>query len=371
MPFRRHVEADEQKTYWLSENDGPWLIFCASFGGEHGLRQASDLVLELRRDHKLKAMVYKMKFDYAETVSGVGWEKYVNAMGAEDKRVRQMEYANTRDTEDIAVVVGDFPAIDDRRAEQILDRIKHLKPAALTVDEVHPTSQRLGTLREIQRRVSGDAEMKEKGPMRQAFMIQNPLLPAEYFNQQTIDTTILSLNRGIKYSLLNCPKPYSVRVATFRGESTFQLSEIARQKQEESRLIKTGHAIGKSRLAEAGEKATRLTAELRKLGVEAYEFHDRYESYVCVGGFDWVIRKNDAGREIWNDDVVKVIQDYRARSKSSLASAPRLDPRPFPASAAPASPSTCSRSPFKSPSLRPAVNSLLKNDPLRARRASE
>jgi len=31
-----------------------------------------------------------------------------------------------------------------------------------------------------------------------------------------------------------------------------------------------------------------LTEYFRSQNVEAYQFHDRYTSYVCVGGFDWV-----------------------------------------------------------------------------------
>jgi hypothetical protein len=152
--------------------------------------------------------------------------------------------------------------------------------------------------------------------MRHAFLMANPLLPADYFNQHMIDRVIIDLNRGVKYSLLDCPNQYSVRVATFRGETTFRIAEIEEQKREEAQLLRFNKPITKSKLAEAAEKATRLTNELRKLGVEAYEFHDRYESYVCVGNFDWVVRKGENGQDTWNDKVVQVINDYRATIES-------------------------------------------------------
>jgi len=41
-------------------------------------------------------------------------------------------------------------------------------------------------------------------------------------------------------------------------------------------------------LIEAAKRATILTEYFRSQNVEAYQFHDRHTSYVCVGGFDWV-----------------------------------------------------------------------------------
>ncbi len=70
-------------------------------------------------------------------------------------------------------------------------------------------------------------------------------------------------------------KQYTVRVATFRGASTMKLPEIKRN----------GAGLP-SKLEEAAIKAHELTLALRKQGVEAYEFHDRYESIVTIGSFN-------------------------------------------------------------------------------------
>ena len=313
LPFRLGVDADKDKTYWLSDREGPWLIMCASFAGENGIHQANDLVHELRSKQNLNAFVYKMKIDFPDTVPGAGMGKVEVVDGNKiSAKSPEMEYVHGSDFEEIAVLVGNFSAIDDRSAEQTLETIKTMQPQALAFDETVPTNQRFGVWREIQRRISGNEEMKKKGPMRKAFMIPNPLLPEEYFAQHRVDTAILDLNRDIKYGLLNCPAPYSVRVATFRGESTFNLNEMAQWQVEESKMSKFGKPREKSQLAEAGEKAHRLTNELRKVGIEAYEFHDRYESYVCVGSFDWVQRKGTDGKEVWNDAIVKTINDYKA-----------------------------------------------------------
>jgi hypothetical protein len=83
----------------------------------------------------------------------------------------------------------------------------------------------------------------------------------------------------------------------------------------------------KSRLEQAAVKAHKLTAELRKRGIEAYEFHDREESVVCVGSFDWVGRQRPDGKQEMNPAVFKVIQQFGA-SNNSMDGVPSAVARP-------------------------------------------
>lgn len=308
--FKRNVDADKEKTYWVTDREGPWMIMCASFGGENGVFQANDLVLELREKYNLKAFVYKKKFDYSDKIKGIGWSQFPD----ENNRVKpvEMRALHSNQIEEIAVLVGNFSSLDDKKAKSTLDKIKYLRPEALHVDSSTQTNQRMGVFREIQRRISG-GEMRQQGPMRKAFIIPNPMIPEDYFNQNRVDEYIMKLNKnkGIEFSLLDCPSNYSVRVATFRGESTFKLKEISEMKKEEEKFLKMKKSRTKSQLAEAMEKAHRLTMELRKLGAEAYEFHDRYESFVCVGSFDYAKYKNQEGREIWNQDIIETMRNYQ------------------------------------------------------------
>ena len=66
----------------------------------------------------------------------------------------------------------------------------------------------------------------------------------------------------------------------------------------------------KSELTQALEKAHRLAALLRERGVEAYEFHDRYESIVTVGSFDRVGTPRQDGKIEIDPRVLKVIKNY-------------------------------------------------------------
>ncbi len=148
--------------------------------------------------------------------------------------------------------------------------------------------------------------------MGSAFLMPNPLLPEEYFQTKTLDSILIKLNKGVRYSLLDCPGQYSVKVATFRGDQTFNDKEIVKKQREYEDLLSSGKPLTESKLAEAGVKAHLLCSALRKKGVEAWEFHDHNESYVCVGSFDWATRPVELGPDQLNPEVAAVIQQYKA-----------------------------------------------------------
>src|SRR4051794_38030084 len=68
IPLFRHVEADPDKDYPLSEKEGPWMIMAMTFSGEQAETEAKELVYELRKDFKLPAYIHKMSFDYDKPV---------------------------------------------------------------------------------------------------------------------------------------------------------------------------------------------------------------------------------------------------------------------------------------------------------------
>jgi hypothetical protein len=83
-----------------------------------------------------------------------------------------------------------------------------------------------------------------------------------------------------------------------------------------------------NKLEEAAIKAHRLTAALRKQGVEAYEFHDRYESIVTVGSFDSVGTPRADGKTEINPQIHQLMRAYGAQRQqlpggASLGLVPR------------------------------------------------
>ncbi len=270
---RKQVSADAEADYTLTEQQGPWLVMAASFSGPEGENQARELVLELRRDFQLPAYYYGMTFQQDDSRPGRG----IDTNGA---RIRRRYRRGDRVVQH-AVLVGQFPSLDDPDAQKLLKRIKFLKPESLIAEEGEQTSQSLATVRKFQgylRQRLGDKE--EKGPMSHAFLTSNPLLPREYFVPQGVDDEVAKWNEGPEYSLMKCPGRYSIRVATFRGRRSLK------SKTDEAVDMRTRKATEDDPLVVAALNAHLLTVALRGKGWDAYEFHDRRESYVAVGSFD-------------------------------------------------------------------------------------
>jgi hypothetical protein len=272
MP-RKKVEADPNGDYTLTEQNGPWLIMAASFNGDTAEADARQLVLELRQRYNLPAFYYAMTFKIGDDRIGLGIDEY----GAPIRR----RYRRGNEVLEHAVLVGEFPSIDDPEAQHMLERIKSIEPDALRPDRPQGTSQSHLVDREfyksLRRRIG---KAVPNGPMGHAFISRNPLLPKEYFTPG-LDPEVAKWNRGLDESLLKCPGKYTIKVATFRGRSSLVRSDDFEEEAPRLRFAKDDDP-----LVIAGDNAHKLAVALRSVGWEAYEFHDRHESYVTVGSFD-------------------------------------------------------------------------------------
>jgi hypothetical protein len=273
MP-RKRVDADPNADYTLTETNGPWLIMAASFQGELGEQEARELVRELRSDFNLPAFYYGMTFQLDDGRLGKGLDDY----GAPIKR----RYKRGSQVLEHAVLVGEFHDIDDPEAQGLLERVKTLEPESLKVETGEPTAQSLIDVRQFNRALRQRlGKPVSRGPMGHAFLTRNPLLPKEYFVPKGVDEEVAKWNEGLEFSLLNCPKKYTIKVATFRGRT---LLKAANDGIEDSTRVRAAHEDDP--LVVAADNAHKLAIALREKGWEAYEFHDRHESYVTVGSFD-------------------------------------------------------------------------------------
>ncbi len=297
IPFGKKVDADPAATYELTDSCGPWMVLATSFSGEGAEKQAHDLVLELRQRFNIEAYEHRRTFDFTDPVIGLG----LNQFG----EPRKMRYRQNVRFDEIAVMVGHFETADDAEAQSILHKVKHAKPECLDLQKHKTSTQRFVGLRELQRRLNPDPEKREMGPMRAAFVTRNPLLPEEYFVPQGVDPLVVEMNKGVEFSLLNCPGPYTVRVASFQGESTMKLDEI-----DDKPKFRLGQP---TKLEIAADKAHRLTMALREKGVEAYEFHDRFESVVTIGSFRSVGAPRADGKVEIDPGVHSILETYRAK----------------------------------------------------------
>lgn len=294
------VAADPSADYSLAERHGPWLIMAATFSGEGAEQQARELVMELRTTYNLNAYVHDMQFDLTDETVGLGVDKY----GAPLK----MKYRKGNAVHEWAVLVGDFPSIDDPEAQRLLDQIKSLKPKALSTDGGRQTRQNLAAERSMQARlVERLRQSGSAGPMRTAFVTRNPKLPQEYFVPKGVDKFVEKINRGVPHSLLDCPGRYTIKIATFEGKAQLQGAASAMSTQAQRRK-----ADAVDPLVEAAENALLLCEEMRRLGWEAYQFHDRYQSIVTVGSFDEVAQRGLDGSQTATREVMEIIRIFGA-----------------------------------------------------------
>jgi hypothetical protein len=291
VTFRRGDDG-KSESIELSDSQGPWLIFAASFAGEGSREEATRLVNELRSRYRLRAYLHAEQFDFSGSVEGKGFNP--------DRTPVRMRYDKAGVFDEYAVLIGNFPSVEDPDLQTALKKIKYARPQCLTSNP-EKTTRRFAGLRSLYTRVNGDKDKQRKGPMGNAFATPNPLIPQEFFAPKGVDSFVIKMNEGVAHSLLDCPGKYSVRIATFRGNVIIDPEKVAE--------IEQGGRM-KSRLEEAALKAHKVTMALRKKGVEAYEFHDRHESFVTVGSFEWVGRPQADETQEMNPAIVAQIQRF-------------------------------------------------------------
>jgi hypothetical protein len=311
-----HVEADKNKTYTLTQEQGPWIIMACSFNGPHAEQQAHDLVLELRKKYWMEAFVHRMNFKLDDP-NGNAQPMYASPYRREYQMVAENPGA-FRDgaIKEIAVVVGNFPAINDPEARKVLQKLKAADPECFRAIPEEAQSRSLALMRSLQAGVKdkdlpqGVEGRKETGPLAHAFITRNPLLSEDFFAPKNgVDDLVLKINKNVEHSLLDCPGKYSVQVATFTGEVIINQGEI----QAIQKGLKAGPESTKQGLAAAAEKAHDLTKALRIKGWDAYEFHDHNASIVTVGSFESVGQPRPDGKIEINPQAYQIIETFRAK----------------------------------------------------------
>ncbi|MBN2294459.1 MAG: hypothetical protein JXM70_18665 [Pirellulales bacterium] len=312
----KRVEANPDKEYKLTKDNGPWMILASTFSGDGARQQARELVLELRKRYKLKAFIHQMEFDLDENV-GKGIDRYGDPL--------KFKYRQHSQIKEIAVLIGDYPSVDDPEAEKVLQKIKHSTPDCLKLSKDKKNNQSLGALRDIQKTIwktVGSDDKKDKGPMGHAFIAPNPLLSKDEYVPKGLEPFIVKLNKGLENSLLDCPGLYTVQVATFTGKVVTDQAEIS--------LLNSGKKkIDGNRLEEAAKNANNLAKALRLKGWEAYVFHERCASIVTVGSFNSVGTKRNDGRIEMDPRVHRIIEQFKAKTVGGHFSPQMLVGIPF------------------------------------------
>jgi hypothetical protein len=307
------TDGDSRAMYPLAEKDGPWLVLATTFRGEGARDDARRLVQELRSTHRLQAYTHEKAFDYTGEQRGVGLNP--------DGTPKRMRYANSEQVVEVAVLVGDFASAEDPRGQKTLQKVKGLRPKALEGNVADRLESEFLQANQAHVRPASGA----KPPLHAAILIPNPLLPDDYFSRQRVDEFVMEMNADVTHGLLDCPGRYTVRVATFTGAGTFNTGSGGDEPVESGAgLVDMGRFVEvlkgngwrdpqlrgverESRLVEAADKAHRLTEALRRQGWQAWEFHDRDESMVCVGSIDQLTVPGQDGRPVPHPEVTRIV----------------------------------------------------------------
>ena len=284
------------KNYELTEKNGPWMIMVASFysrdeaHNDEAVAKARELVEELR-SKRLPAYLYIRESNF-------------DAKGEVKRRDKhgRFKQAKFRNFFYVAVLAGDFESLRDNAAQRLMAKIKAYQPQCLQDDRI--------TL-----------PPGAKGPLWRAFLTPNPLTVGKKGqNPKRLDPFVRKLNEGREFSLLECPAPISVVVATFSGASAFDLETF-------ENLAK------QNRLEQAAIDAEELVRALKMMRYDAYVFHDRDKSYVTVGSFHDVndprllktLRAFTAPKGAGGNPVPKTLKDPKTKQERWV-----FDPQPLP-----------------------------------------
>jgi hypothetical protein len=174
-----------------------------------------------------------------------------------------------------AVLIGGYKDVD--AAGKDLARIKKLEPPksvpndTLTYDVIPAQS---GAKKP-------DAQRAAVNPFAHSFVVRNPSVPVEKESPNRPDPFWKELNAGENYSLLKCPKPWTLAIKEFPCTVVVQPQSAPNKFLNLLMGASTGEQLNANAL-----NAHNMAEALHKIGFEAYVLHTRSNSIVTIGGFD-------------------------------------------------------------------------------------
>jgi hypothetical protein len=257
---------------------GPWMILVASYRGDDSRLKAEEMCQELRQCRELQGKnistyvfnrAANEKRKEAERVAALREQRKQQLRAAGLPEDTPIRIPGTRIEDQYAVLIGGFK--DDVTARKYLDEVRKLKP-----------SQKLQLVAFVP---GPDGKMREQpvNPFLSAFVCRNPSIPLEKPAQDDApDPRLKEYNSGESYSLLKCPKPWTLVVKSYTGTSVVQAQSAPKSFMEKLNPLSNSGAILNANAKQAHEVAEFL----HKFGYPAYVLHTEFTSYVTIGGFD-------------------------------------------------------------------------------------
>jgi len=262
------IEAIRGKEYGLTAKHGPWMIMVTSLWGntpeqeQQAEKAARELVFQLRTKG-IPAYVYRQ-------------DDKIEKIESTDRQGHRSHRQVTAQHGMIAVLAGNYRNADDKVAQQTLKYVKKFNPKVDVEWQGKPLQVPL--------------------VLDSAFLAPNPVLSPEEFARKNRDPLIIKLNSNVEHSLFENKGKYTLVVASFNGQSSIKPTRF----EQFDRLLSNKAKIS---LDNAARESWELMTTMRKQGIEAYLYHDRYRSIVTVGSF----KSNKDPR------IAQLIENFRAK----------------------------------------------------------
>jgi hypothetical protein len=318
------------RDFLVTPQAGAWMICLTSYTGPEAAQMARDFVRVLRDPagpYKMNDKVIAYAFNRGaderakeqrriEELKQQMREKY-RQMGIEPPpKMRVPRMAHIEDQ--CAVLVGGFKDMATaRRHLDVLRKFDTPDPKKIKMDAAYVADLK-----------SKKGEVAYINPFRNGFVVPNPTIPQVAANQNTApDPLLKDLNAGEHYSLLKCPRPYTLLVKQYQGAAVVQSDSGGGGVLGKVGIGKGG--VNGETLNAAGQSAHNLAELLQKKGFqEVYVLHTRYNSMVTVGSFaDEKDNRLRHSQEMWSRFQQQLPPDLLARMQLLTQPVPMIVPR--------------------------------------------
>jgi hypothetical protein len=269
-PALAQYEIDPRDAYTITPEAGEWVICVASYTGPEAPELAFLMANYVRTKHNMPAFI----FNHADEERRQQKEE-IDKLQAQFPGMRRR---TIRVEEQCAVLIGGFKDQDaavsarDKVRKWPLPDFKLRSGRAATDMQLLPVARAGGQMELVQQPVN---------PFVSAMVVRNPSVPRQ--NQQVKwDPFWERLNENEDFSLLQCPRPWTLVIKEYAGTSS--IGETTSSGGILEKLWPFGNKPGQA-LARAGAQAHELARVLRQFGFPAYVLHTRATSIVTVGEF--------------------------------------------------------------------------------------
>jgi hypothetical protein len=292
---------DITRPYAVFPQAGAWMICAASYTGPTAPTLAVQLAEQIRTKHHMPAYIFNRADEERRRMMTTRMEDEERAarLAAEQGWVLPRRHWSIRIEEQCAVLIGGtnggWSDMDDAGSFQ--KKVRKWPLPELHLDNgLDPYDHALGVKREEiadhgltitntpKRREQLEVLANNRiNPFTTSFVIRNPSLPHDNKPVNRYDPAWEKFNAYEDYSLLKCPKPWTLAIKEYLG------NRVVQPQAESSGFLEKiglgGSRVGSS-LSAAGTSAHELAHFLRQLGFPAYVLHTRNSSIVTVGAFE-------------------------------------------------------------------------------------